>query len=303
MWWQQISGWRGNRRHRKSAKTRIDWSTKFDDVFWFDRIDMQKFRIPNFIMTLRSVRYVTFCAILALVAYHAFGYGSRTFESYCPFGGVESLWGLCTSNQFICALAPSNLSLLIGVVVLALIAKKSFCGWACPVGFIGEVLYRSKRLISRSAPPPKKRRIVLQKSTRWAVVVIFLFLTYASSELVFRGFCPYYAIFSGIGHGTYGLVTVAFLMFLLIATILLPFFFCRFLCPLGAVLDPFSRLGLVKICREESSCSQCGECHTACPQQIPVHERITVRDSDCTNCLECLSSCPQKDTLNLRLSL
>ena len=31
----------------------------------------------------------------------------------------------------------------------------------------------------------------------------------------------------------------------------MPMFFCRYLCPLGATLDPLSRLGLIKIVRDD----------------------------------------------------
>ncbi len=76
---------------------------------------------------------------LAMVSYVALGYGSRSFEDYCPFGGVESLWGLLSAGQFSCTLGRLNLSLMLGVLALALLAKKAFCGWACPIGFLGEL--------------------------------------------------------------------------------------------------------------------------------------------------------------------
>ena len=68
----------------------------------------------------RYLRYSTFTIVLGLVTYLAMGYGTRSFEAYCPFGGAESLWGLFTAGEFTCALGPLNLSLMIALFLLGL---------------------------------------------------------------------------------------------------------------------------------------------------------------------------------------
>ena len=66
----------------------------------------------------RLVRYSVMTVILGLTIYLALGFGKRSFEAFCPFGGMESLWGLFTTQQFSCALGPLNLSMMIGVLSL-----------------------------------------------------------------------------------------------------------------------------------------------------------------------------------------
>lgn len=90
----------------------------------------------------RYLRYSILTVILGLVTYLALGNGTRSFEDYCPFGGAESLFGLVTAGEFSCALGPLNLSLMIALLVLVLLSKKAFCGWACPIGFLGELTSR-----------------------------------------------------------------------------------------------------------------------------------------------------------------
>ncbi len=135
----------------------------------------------------RHVRYSLCATIFGLVVYHSFGYGSRSFEAYCPFGGVESLWGLLTTGEFSCALGPLNLSMMIALLLLALVAKKAFCSWACPVGFLGELAARFGGRIwkRRPAVPPKLDGRL--KLLRYAVFVLSLFFTYRIGELVLRG--------------------------------------------------------------------------------------------------------------------
>ena len=239
--------------------------------------------------------------VLGLVLYLALGFGFRSFEAYCPFGGVESLWGLFTTGEFSCALGPLNLSLMIAVLALALVAKKAFCGWACPIGFLGELAARLGGRIwkRRPAVPPKADRWL--KLLRYAVLAVALFFTYRSAELVLRGYDPFYLIFSGLGHGSAGVLSAVVLGVLVLGAFVVPMLFCRYLCPMGAVLDPFSRMGLVRLRRDESKCTACGRCSRACPHRIPVRDLHSVRHRDCTNCLECVDACQEQDVLQLRV--
>ena len=242
--------------------------------------------------------------MLAVVIFAALGWGKRSFEAYCPFGGMESLWGLLQQGEFSCALGPLNLSMLIAVLLLALLAKKAFCGWACPIGFLGEILNRLGGSVYPTRPLPGKKLNGGLKLLRYPVLLLALFFTYNTGELILRGYDPFYAIFSGFtGHGTLGWITITVTIGIVLGGLIVPMFFCRYLCPLGAVFDPFSRLGLLKIVRRKDSCTACGECALSCPQGLAPNQMLKIRHRDCTNCLECLDACPEDNTLELRLTL
>ncbi len=71
-----------------------------------------------------------------------------------------------------------------------------------------------------------------------------------------------------------------------------PRFWCRNLCPLGALLSLFSRWSLLNR-RVGEACSSCAECRRACPMNaIPLREPHNTDYSDCTFCLECTAPCP-----------
>jgi polyferredoxin len=241
--------------------------------------------------------------ILGLVIYLALGYGARPFEAYCPFGGMESLWGLFKTSQFSCALGPTNLSLLVAILGLTILTKKSFCGWACPIGFLGELAGKfGGKCWSKRPSVPKKTNGAL-KLLRYVVLVISLYYTYKIGELVLRGYDPFYIIFSGFGHGTLGTISYISLAIIIAGGLLIPMFFCRYLCPLSATFDPFSRLGLVKITRNDATCTHCGNCNEACPHDLQPMQMKAIRHRDCTNCLECLDACPVKDVMKLKATL
>lgn len=251
----------------------------------------------------RWIRYSLLTAILGLVVYAALGYGSRNFETFCPFGGMESLWGLAQAGEFSCTLGPLNLSMLIGVLILALVAKKAFCGWACPIGFLGELAARFTNLFWRRRPQPTQKVDGYLKTLRYVVLALALYFTYKSGELILRGYDPFFLLFSGFGHGSLGLVSWIVLGALVVGAFLIPMFFCRYLCPMGATFDPFSRLGLLKVVRDESKCNQCGACQRKCPQNLAPHAAVKFRHRDCTLCLECVDACPVNRTLELKATL
>lgn len=254
-------------------------------------------------MTVRIIRYSLLTVIIGLLTYVALGYGARSFEAFCPFGGAESLWGLFTSGQFSCALGPLNLSLFVGVIGLTLVAKKAFCSWACPIGFLSELLGKLGMRITNGRFVPSDKVDKWLRLLRYVVLVISLYYTYKLGELILRGFDPFYIVFSGFGHGTLGWISYATIAALTVGALAIPMFFCRYLCPLGAVFDPFSRLGLIKIHRNTDTCTACGHCQLACPHNIPVHVVAKVSHRDCTNCLECVEICPDPDVLTLRAGI
>jgi len=251
----------------------------------------------------RYIRYTLLIIVLLLLIRLSLGFGKTSFEAYCPFGGMESLWGLFKQGEFTCALSTINLTMLIAILVLTLLAKKAFCGWVCPIGLMGELLGKLGRKIFRKQRTVGDGMNTWLKLLRYTALVLSLYFTYSAGELILRGYDPFYAIFSGFGHGTLGVVSYIVLGLIVIGGIIISMFFCRYLCPLGAVLDPFSRIGLIKIVRDENLCTICGSCRTACPHDLPVNETIIMRQRDCTNCLECVDACPEGNVLNLKLML
>jgi polyferredoxin len=77
-------------------------------------------------------------------------------------------------------------------------------------------------------------------------------------------------------------------------------FWCRYLCPYGALLGFLSILSPIKITRQKSTCIDCELCTKACPAGIKVHTAGRVWSDECTACMKCVEDCPVKNTLDLR---
>lgn len=225
-------------------------------------------------------------------------------ETYCPFGGLETAWAFVTRQRFTCSTGAANLGLFLALLGLTLLARRAFCAWACPVGALFEwqgklaARLRKRRLLPRPLRVPPRADAALRVVLRSAVLATLLAATWTTGELVFRGYDPYYIVFSAHGHDvrTWSYALLAGLVLLAFAV---PMAWCRYLCPLGAVIWPLSAIGRLRVARTAASCSGCGVCDRACPQGIRVSDMDAVRTGECTLCLECTGVCPKPEALEL----
>jgi len=237
--------------------------------------------------TRRIVQAVFF--LLTLVGVFVAGANA---EVWCPFGGIEGLYTYWNEGNLICSLGVSNFYILAGVVVMALLLRRAFCGYLCPIGTISDWIHAAARRLR--TPQPRipawaDRGLALLKYLVLAVIVLF---TWQAGELLFRGYCPAYALISRHGAdiawwayavaGTIGVVSLVVAM---------PF--CRWFCPLAAVLNPLARFGLTRVKRDAAACTGCHSCARVCPMAIPVDDMAQVTAARCLACLECVEACPK----------
>jgi polyferredoxin len=80
---------------------------------------------------------------------------------------------------------------------------------------------------------------------------------------------------------------------------------CRYLCPIGALLKIFSSVSVGKIRLVNDECIGCGMCNRACEMQVDVMGDLNsygkIHNSNCIVCLKCTDACPTYSiVLNLR---
>jgi polyferredoxin len=247
---------------------------------------------------LRTLFQAGFVAGMLWVGWRwTFGGAALTCETYCPFGGLETAYSLFTQRRFTCTTSEASFVFFLGMVGLAFLAKKSFCSWVCPLGAVFEWTGRLGARLGLLWEPPARadRRL---RYLRYVALAVILIATWRVSDLVFRTYDPYYILFS-MGNEAVLWWSWMILAAVIVAAAFVRMAWCRYLCPLGAVFDLPSRLGVVKPLVDPASCTGCGRCEKACPQAIPIRGREKIRARDCTNCLECVAACPEKGALTV----
>lgn len=212
-------------------------------------------------------------------------------ERWCPFGGVEALYTYLTAGDMLCSLGVSNFFILGGVLVSTVLLRRAFCGYLCPIGAISEWLGRLGKLLRLKQFRISGKVDRLLSLLKYGVLVIILYATWRAGELVFRGFDPCYALISRHGPDiTWWAYVISVVVAVGSLIVILPF--CRWLCPMAAVFNPFSRFALARIQRDLASCVDCGVCAKHCPVGIPVDQVVQVTAARCFSCLNCLEACP-----------
>jgi polyferredoxin len=88
---------------------------------------------------------------------------------------------------------------------------------------------------------------------------------------------------------------------LVVLSVFIKNFWCRFLCPYGALMGLVATLSPVRIRRDAQACIDCGKCTKACPASLPVDKLVQIRSLECTSCMECVAVCPAENALQLSL--
>ncbi|MGZ9197262.1 MAG: 4Fe-4S binding protein, partial [Candidatus Deferrimicrobiaceae bacterium] len=91
----------------------------------------------------------------------------------------------------------------------------------------------------------------------------------------------------------------AILGVLLLLSLVVKHFWCRYLCPYGALLGLVSWTSPQRVVRDEAVCIDCKACTRACPVEITVHRKASVWTPECTGCMSCVTSCPVEDCLTV----
>lgn len=213
-------------------------------------------------------------------------------ERWCPLGGVESLYQYVREGNLICSLGVSNLYILAAVLAATLLLRRAFCGYACPIGTLSEWIQRAARRLGAPRLAVSGRLDRTLGLLKYVVLAVVLTLTWRASELVFRGYDPCYALIGRHGEDiavwAYGIAGA-----IIVASLVITVPFCRWFCPLAAVLAPFSRVGLTSIKRRGDACAGCGACARACPMGIAVDQVPQVTAARCTACFQCVDACPK----------
>ena len=223
-------------------------------------------------------------------------------EAFLPISALVSLKYWIVSGA-ISRIHPAALALLLTFGAMALLIKRGFCSWVCPIGLASEVLaFAGGRAFKRKVRLPKPLDFTL-RAPKYLLLGFFIWAIFVNMDaLEIQSFLdsPYHRIadikmlkfFEHPSQATLGTIG-----FLVVLSFVLPHVFCRYLCPYGALLGLLSLLSPFKVRRNGGLCTGCKRCTLTCPAGIQVHKKKAVVSQECHACLECVRACPTKGAL------
>ncbi|HNX84900.1 MAG: 4Fe-4S binding protein [Bacteroidales bacterium] len=178
-------------------------------------------------------------AIIAILAFMGFrllfdkAY-APDFEAYCPFGGLQALGSYMTMDSLSCSMTSTQIMMGVALFIGIVLFSRLFCGYICPLGTIGEwtgkLGDRLKVRITLKGIADKALRLL-----KYVLLFITFYFTLKSSELFCKKFDPYYAVASGFDTDVVLLWALIAIGALLVGSLFFRLFWCRYLCPLGAL--------------------------------------------------------------------
>lgn len=169
-----------------------------------------------------------------------------------------------------------------------------WCGWLCPFGNlsyfvekIGTKLFPSVQ-IRLNGKIDKTLRLI-----KYVILVGFIYLIISGG----------YNYFFGSHVEIYKSSSLSFMFFkakkymIILVPLLIPRFFCKYICPQKAIYNIMHKLlpNLAVIERNSNSCVSCGRCDKSCPMGIQVSKEDKTCGKDCISCFNCIEegTCPK----------
>ena len=226
-------------------------------------------------------------------------------EGWLPIAGLMNLKFFLTTGK-IPAVHPAAMFLLLSFLIISLVFRKAFCSWLCPIGTISEVLWKlGHRLLRWNFTLPRWADLPL-RSVKYILLGLFLYAVGSMSATALSNFLssPYGLIADVKMMYFFRFLSNTALITLLSLALLSLFiknFWCRYLCPYGALVGFASLLSPSRVRRDPDLCIDCAKCAKACPAVLPVDRLASVRSAECTGCLECVAVCPAAGALEFSL--
>ena len=216
------------------------------------------------------------------------------------FSAVRDILAAFMGGSFSASELFPQIILVFMVFLVTVLWGRFFCGFLCSFGMLQELIFFfSKRVISGRVRIPERFDSIM-KFLKYFILVFIAAGVWILALPVDSSWNPW-GVFGILVSGNFSIIssampTVGFalLLAIMLGSLFVGRFFCRYLCPLGALFAVVSRKRLYKIRRQSDSCTNCGLCTRSCSMGIRIPEKNAVISGECIQCMQCLSICPRE---------
>jgi Polyferredoxin len=188
---------------------------------------------------------------------------------------------------------------VITVIPITIFLGRFFCGWLCAFGTLNDFLYLISSKVFKLKFRVNETVDTLLKTLKYLILLLIIYFIWTEKSTLFETSSPWDAfaqlpqVSDAISQYTIGSII---LLLIIIGSLFIERFFCRYLCPLGAIFSLTSKLRIFDISKKRDKCGKCRVCTNNCSMGIPMYKSDKIRSGECINCFKCLDVCPRKNT-------
>jgi len=263
-------------------------------------------RITNIRILTQAFFFVLFAGLLTFNTFATIDQHPRFLHWVSKLLEIDPL--ISVSTALATHTIYSGLAWSLVLVVGTLLLGRFFCGWICPFGalhqFVGWLLgpraARNRINANRYRPLYTLKYYILAAMLISAAFGSLQIGLLDPIAFIHRSFTvsvaptvtmPLQKWLGDYRIHQWALLIGAIFVGFVALNAFVPRFFCRAVCPLGALLGLLSRFSLWRVYRDPDRCTDCGLCLRHCQGASDPHEKV--RKSECMVCFNCVESCPQ----------
>ncbi|BCZ44901.1 ferredoxin [Clostridium gelidum] len=214
------------------------------------------------------------------------------------FSEVKTVYQMIIGGNFNFLEAFPSLVEFIAVMLLTIVMGRWFCGWLCAFGAYNDLIYFISRKVFKVKFRVNEKVDSILKYVKYVVLIFIIIVSWTMGSNILESTSPWDAfgqitdlttIFSSL------LIGLVLLVLITIGAAFIERFFCRYLCPLGAIFSIISKLSITKINKPKADCGKCRACNNNCSMGLKLYKVNSAHGGDCINCLKCTEVCPRNN--------
>ena len=220
------------------------------------------------------------------------------------FAGIHAIYsGIINSTFNFVSLWPQIVEVA-AIIPITILFGRFFCGWMCAFGTLGDLLYLFSSKVFKIKFKMNETTDRVLKSIKYILLAFLVTVVWTFGIDTFTTFNPWDVfgfIFTvgkmpAIGYAAATLLPGFIILLAIMAgSLFVERFFCRYLCPLGAIFVITSRLRIAKVRKPREKCGKCTICTQNCAMGIPLYKSDDVCSGECINCFQCVTACPRSN--------
>lgn len=217
------------------------------------------------------------------------------------FSSIKELVVTIASGSFTVSSMASQIVLVAAVLLITMLMGRFFCGFLCSFGAMGDLFrFIGSKLGIRRAPITEKTDKGLKMIKYVLLIAIVVFVWFLKLPVLDGNNDPW-TVFGRItylkGPDFAAMLSIGgvLLIAIMIGSLFIERFFCRYLCPLGAVFAATSGIRLFRIRKPRRNCGNCAACTRVCAMGIPLYQDDVISSGECIDCFKCKDICPREN--------